>query len=421
MSGATFVLLSFEGPDPYSRAGGLGTRVGELSSSLAGMGYETHLFFIGDPALPGYEVRQGGYLHLHRWCQWISRYHPNGVYDGEEGKWRDWNTSLPAWLVADTIGHAVAEGRPVIVLGEEWHTAACMVALRGMIDQAGWDGHVQLAWNANNTFGFDRIDWEALQRAAIVTTISRYMRTLLAMRGVEARVVPNGLSAAWLVRSADARCPLAGDLFRDRVVLTKVARWDPDKNWEATVTAVGALKRLGLRPLLVARGGIEPYGQYVLERAEQQGLKVRHVNWSKPGVVPLVEALRAGGYADLFALDSPLSQEQAKFLYSGSFAVLANSAIEPFGLVGLETMASGGLAFVGCTGEDYATNGYDACCVQSKDPWELVRHISRLLDAPAKAAAMRRAARATAAHFTWDMVIQRVLIPSLGLPLPIAS
>ena len=56
MSNVTFALLSFEGPDPYSRAGGLGSRVTEMSSALAAMGLETHLFFIGDPDLPGHEV-----------------------------------------------------------------------------------------------------------------------------------------------------------------------------------------------------------------------------------------------------------------------------------------------------------------------------------------------------------------------------
>jgi hypothetical protein len=77
-----FVLLSFEGPDPYSRAGGLGSRV----SGLAEEGYETHLFYIDAPDLPGHKLGCSRRLHLHRWCQWISRYHPGGVYDGEEGK-----------------------------------------------------------------------------------------------------------------------------------------------------------------------------------------------------------------------------------------------------------------------------------------------------------------------------------------------
>jgi hypothetical protein len=44
-----FVLISFEGPDCYSMAGGLGVRMQNLSRTLAEMGFTTHLFFIGDP------------------------------------------------------------------------------------------------------------------------------------------------------------------------------------------------------------------------------------------------------------------------------------------------------------------------------------------------------------------------------------
>lgn len=48
------VILSFEGPDAYARAGGLGSRVTALSESLVEMEIETHLFFVGDPDLPGH-------------------------------------------------------------------------------------------------------------------------------------------------------------------------------------------------------------------------------------------------------------------------------------------------------------------------------------------------------------------------------
>ena len=47
-----FVSLCFEGPDIYSMAGGLGTRVTEFTESLANVGYETHLIFVGDPTKP---------------------------------------------------------------------------------------------------------------------------------------------------------------------------------------------------------------------------------------------------------------------------------------------------------------------------------------------------------------------------------
>src|SRR6185312_11699610 len=52
---ATFSIISFEGTDPYSQAGGLGVRVSGLVRTLAELRLETHLFFIGDPHRPGEE------------------------------------------------------------------------------------------------------------------------------------------------------------------------------------------------------------------------------------------------------------------------------------------------------------------------------------------------------------------------------
>jgi hypothetical protein len=50
-----FHLLSFEGPDDYARAGGIATRITGLAQALAAAGYETHLWFIGDPDRPGHD------------------------------------------------------------------------------------------------------------------------------------------------------------------------------------------------------------------------------------------------------------------------------------------------------------------------------------------------------------------------------
>jgi hypothetical protein len=97
-----FHILSFEGPDAYSRAGGIATRITGLAHALAGAGHDTHLWFVGDPTLPARE--ELGRLTLHRWCQWISRYHPAGVYDGEDGKLRDYAASLPPFLLANERG-----------------------------------------------------------------------------------------------------------------------------------------------------------------------------------------------------------------------------------------------------------------------------------------------------------------------------
>src|SRR5579885_3749041 len=104
-----FVLLCFEGPDVYSTAGGLGTRVSELSEALATQGYETHLIFIGDPNQPSVEMRVEGRLILKRWSQWVSKYYPNGVYDGEEQKLYDFNESVPYHIYHEIAQPAVAE------------------------------------------------------------------------------------------------------------------------------------------------------------------------------------------------------------------------------------------------------------------------------------------------------------------------
>src|SRR5258708_826339 len=106
----TFVIMAFEGPDAYARAGGLAVRVTELAQALAEGGHTVHLMFVGDPALPGEDVLLDGRLVLHRWCQWISQYHPEGVYAGEDGKWRDFSDSAPPFVVDEIVRPCVARG-----------------------------------------------------------------------------------------------------------------------------------------------------------------------------------------------------------------------------------------------------------------------------------------------------------------------
>jgi len=172
----TFLILSLEGRDPYSHAGGLGSRVDGLSKALSKMGFDTHLFFIGDPNRPGYEVTNDGTMHLHRWCQWISRYHPAGVYDGEEAKLNDWNSSLPYWMVSNIISELTSSGSELIVMAEEWKTATSVALLHDLLIKNNLRKHVRILWNANNIFGFNRVAWDILSQAAVLTTVSRYMK-----------------------------------------------------------------------------------------------------------------------------------------------------------------------------------------------------------------------------------------------------
>ena len=47
-------------------------------------------------------------MTLHRWCQWISAYHSDGVYSGEEGKWHDFSSSTVDFVVDQLVRPAVS-------------------------------------------------------------------------------------------------------------------------------------------------------------------------------------------------------------------------------------------------------------------------------------------------------------------------
>jgi glycosyltransferase involved in cell wall biosynthesis len=404
-----FAVLSFEGPDEYSQAGGLGVRVKGLSRTLAQLGYETHVFFCGDPDLPGEETHEGGRLHYRRWCQWISARHRGGVYDGEDEKIRDWNSSLPLSLINQVIAPAAASGRNVVVLGEEWHTAASMNLISDSLYYRGLRDRVVMLWNANNTFGFDRINWGALAFATTMTTVSRYMKFKMWDAGQNPMVIPNGIPRSSIhdadpTAVADIRAAAAADHL-----CFKIGRFDPDKRWLMAVSAAGYLKRHGARVKLVIRGGHEPHGGQVLSHAEHQGLTI--VGVKAPGDASgLATILRDNPDADLINLTSFVSDDVLGVIYGTSDAVLANSGHEPFGLVGLEVMAAGGLAVTGSTGEDYAQAFRNSLVMETDDPIELVTQLNLLKQRPQLAAAIRRRGKVTARQYTWEKAIDQLLL-----------
>jgi glycosyltransferase involved in cell wall biosynthesis len=407
-----FHLVSFEGPDPYARAGGIATRVSGLGEALADAGYETHLWFVGDPDLEGHEAR--GRLTLHRWCQWISRYHPEGVYAGEEGKRADLVRSLPPFLVNEILLPRLLEpNEHAVILTEEWHTVDAVLHLDWLLRQRGLRDKVTILWNANNVFGFERIDWSRLSAAATITTVSRYMARLMRNLGIDPMVIPNGLGAEALQPPDRAANREFSRRLGDRITLSKVARWDPDKQWLLAIDIVGELKRHGARPLFLARGGVEAHGAEVLARAAANGLRVLERGLPQPDASGLFNSLNGLANVDVLSLRSHLSPQVRRIVLGSSSAVLANSRHEPFGLVGLETMAVGGLACTGGTGEDYAVAGWNGLVLQTGDPREFVTLFHRLRADPVEARALRRRARSTARRYAWPEVIQRHIFPQL--------
>ena len=408
-----FVLLCFEGPDVYSTAGGLGTRVTELSEALAIQGYKTQLVFIGDPYKPATELRVDGRLTLQRWGQWLSKYYPNGVYDGEEAKLTDFNDSIPYYIYYEIMRPAVAEGKTVVIMGEDWHTAEVMCRISDLLHWYGVRQKALLLWNLNSLMSLYRINWGRLNYVTTLCTVSKYMKHKMWDLGVNPLVIPNGIPSRHLtpVEHADVErlrsIAQRGD--PNRLFLFKIGRFDPDKRWLMAIEAVARLKDSGHPVTLFVRGGIEPHGAEVLHRAYQLGLSIQDVVAKRPTLQQCFEAIENAGTSDIYNLRFFLPEEFVRTTYAAADATLANSGHEPFGLVALEVMAARGLAVTGSTGEDYAISLENALVTETEDPDEIVGYLLYLQRHPEEQKRIRHAGMQTAKQFLWDQVIENLV------------
>jgi glycosyltransferase involved in cell wall biosynthesis len=412
-----FVSLSFEGPDQYSAAGGLGTRVTEFTEALATQGYQTHLIFIGDPELSPVEPRVGGKLRLERWGQWISKFHPNGVYDGEDGKLNDYNDSVPRHVVDDIARPAITEGKIVVIIGEDWQTAEAISRVADLLTAANLRQRALIMWNCNSLMSLHRIDWQRLARSSTITTVSRYMKQRLWPYDVNPLVIPNGIPERYLEAVDGEAVQLLRDVARrgdhNRLFLFKIGRFDPDKRWIMAVEAAARLKYSGVPVTMVIRGGIEPHGAETLARARMLGLRVVDIEAKRPSVAECVELLRNAGEAEVYNLRFFVPEAFVRLCYAAADATLANSGHEPFGLVGLEVMAARGIAFTGSTGEDYAVSFENVVALETDDPDEIVGYIIHMRRHPEEQEKIRAAAYRTASEFVWNEIIDN-LIGKLG-------
>lgn len=392
-----YLLLAFEGPDPYSRAGGLATRLVGLGAALAEAGYETHHVFIGDPGRPGHE-RAGG-VFLHRWGQTLARRYPGGVYDGEEEKAADLAAHWPELALRAFLVPAAQNGRRVVVLAEDWQVVPAAVALSDLAWERGLRRTLTLVWNANNLFGFDRIDWARLAFVANLTTVSRWMKHEMWSRGVNPVVIPNGLGRDAYAPVDDGAVQAVRRAVDGAQLWVKVGRFDPDKRWEQAVRALARAREAGLGVRLVVRGGREPYGAAVRALAGSLGLSWETVRYGPDWPTPLATP------ADVVEVANFLPDAALRALYRAADAVLANSGREPFGLVGLEVMAAGGIAFIGATGEDYGRPYGNAVVVETDEPDEILHHARTLAADPDLAAALREEGRRTAVAYAWTRIL----------------
>jgi len=407
-----FVLLSFEGPDQYAMAGGLGVRMKELALELARQGYRTHLVFVGDPHLPAQESPADS-LTLYRWSQWLSAHYPGGVYHGEEAKLVDWNEQLPSFVASKLVAPAAAAGRLTAILAEEWHTAYSICQVSDRLWADGLRDQAIILWNANNVMGFDRINWPRLDFCSQITTVSRYMKHVMWGWSVNPLVIPNGIPNDRIRCTDPAVIARLRAAFPRRELIFKIGRFSPDKRWNMAIDAVAEEKRRGRLMATVMRGGVEPHGVEVLANARAQGLTVVDLQLPR-GLEEALGALKAAPPADVYNVNSFMSDELISLFYAGADAVLANSGHEPFGLVGLEVMAAAGVAFVGSTGEDYAVRYLNSVVLDTDDPTEINIALDFLRTHPEVVARIRTDAQETARSFSWENVVADNLIGKLA-------
>jgi len=398
------VILSFEGPDPYASVGGLGVRVAELAAALVQSGVATDLIFIGDPHAGEVAMTPEG-VTLRRVLQTMSREYPRDVYDGEWNKLDAFAQDVPDRVIDEHVAPAAARGEQVLILIEEWQLAKTAIALDRRLRERNIRKSAVMLWNANNTYGFEQIDWIGLQGAATITTVSKFMKFEMRQRGVNALVIPNGISS----RLLEGPPPDLVKRFREALhgdpLLAKVGRFDPDKRWFQAVDAVAELAQRGDKPRLILRGGNEPHGREVRLRARDLGLSLRAVHEPFDDAQFFYVLARCAD-ADLIELVEPLPQEALLALYAAVDAVLANSGKEPFGLVGLEVMAAGGLPVCGATGEEYAVPFVNAIVCDTDDGLELATYLRSTLADPREVHRMHVSATETVQRYTWANVVR---------------
>jgi glycosyltransferase involved in cell wall biosynthesis len=166
------------------------------------------------------------------------------------------------------------------------------------------------------------------------------------------------------------------------------------------VDALADLHEAGVNARMIVRGGKEPYGDVVFARAHERGLNVERIAYEGSDGHKVIDGIALAD-GPIIHLRAFIDEPTLYALYASADAVLANSGKEPFGLVGLEVMAAGGIAVCGATGEEYAEPFVNAIVCDTSDGRELSTYLQALFANPEIATEMRRAGAETVGRYTW--------------------
>jgi D-inositol-3-phosphate glycosyltransferase len=207
-------------------------------------------------------------------------------------------------------------------------------------------------------------------------------------------VVPPGVDTALfrpLPERDRAEVRTALGLPAGRPMLAMAGRIQPLKGHELAVRALGMLAGLRDRPLLVIAGEPTP--------GDEQHLR---------DLLRLAEEVRVG--ADVHVVGALPRPQLARLLAAATLTLMPSSS-ETFGLVALESAASGtpvlGSRSTGLL--DSVADGRSGILIEGRDPGRWAQAIAALLSDRERLTALRTSARRHAERHTWEDAADRLL------------
>ena len=73
------------------------------------------------------------------------------------------SSSLPHTVLEGIARPTIEAGKHLVILSEEWHTASTACNISDALHGAGMRNDALLLWNANNTMGFEQVDFARLR------------------------------------------------------------------------------------------------------------------------------------------------------------------------------------------------------------------------------------------------------------------
>ncbi|HEX9775399.1 MAG TPA: glycosyltransferase family 4 protein [Actinomycetota bacterium] len=347
------LLLSWEYPPRI--VGGLGRHVHRLSTALAGAGHEVHVVTREHPDAPSEEVLDG--VHVVR----VGEYPPLIGFEDLVPWVLQFNLAVQAR--ATELLHDVDVD---LVHAHDWLVGYAAAGLKGVFElplvttvhateYGRHQGHLPGPMNKL----IHQVEWWLTYEARRVITCSEYMadqvRTIFELPEAKQDVIPNGVDLSDFDRPDDVEEFRATRVGPGEKMLFYAGRLEYEKGVQTVLDALPLV--LAEQPARFYVAGVGTHAEALRDHAERLGLSDR---------------ITFLGFVD---------EAELRAYYAAADLAVVPSLYEPFGMVALETMASGTPCIAADTGGLRELIVHDATGLRFTpgDPASLAGMILRLL------------------------------------------